>query len=149
MSATWLESLSAQFTAYEHEQQRWRRAWPVLETLLKALLRAPDMTATLVFLDDCEERGLNTMAARALLGPANIRQVFRTINTERNTYSRWRGVTECSVLAEARAWCISQALRQLFPWFNWLNARDAVNEFTRSRMREDGFFRKLLPLSPV
>jgi hypothetical protein len=92
---------------------------------------------------------LKAEAALRTLTPAAVRGEFKEITKEwlENPYRIWNfGKPK---LVEARRRAARRVLGIGFAWYLARRATDAVNDFTRMKMREDGFYRRIMPPVPI
>ena len=60
-------------------------------------------------------------------------------------------MSNSTVMTQEESKLLSQAIFEKLVTRSWLEkqAVDAVNDFTRTKMREDGFYRRIMPPIPI
>lgn len=113
---------------------------PVLESLLDALtVESGTMATAWVLADWLEENGRGEAA-----------ELVRQFSSHHAIRQRFKDLRSCQRLGKSRlGWAQHGARWAVLSLFSWhASARggmDAVNDFVRAKMREDGFYRRIMP----
>lgn len=131
---------------------------PEIEAMLEAL-HSGDISSALVLADYLDERGDRER-------PEKIRALFTKEGKARLLCGVFRAqmaesLADLAIYGESYVHAAKLFLPsrlafeqiretlQLFPWFNMKKAVEATQEFTRAKMKEDGYLRRILPPVPV